>query len=338
MKNFGSVLLRLTRYTVRFFTALIIVTSGFVFIPHHSNSTDQNNKQVGDQNYQFSNLTPAYEIDDGPSVLIHRYQSKYVKRGSLDPFFMLLKSDGFKPNYINEKLLKPILSSAKILVIANSYTKDYRSYSTLSAPSVYSDIEIQIIKNWVSSGGSLLILADHSPFAGGSLKLADAFGFSYMTGHAIRKDSLNSKFYVHMDFMRNPEGKNSGTLLGHQITNGELGRDKIEHFYTFGGQAIIPPPQADNLLTISDRFEAILTYRLAAEFLSAPRMEVGGFSQGSVLEFGQGRIAVFGEAGGFSSQIRTGVDPVGFNHPDADQNEEFVLSTMRWLARFKPVE
>jgi hypothetical protein len=127
-----------------------------------------------------------------------------------------------------------------------------------------------------------------------------------------------------------------GTLFDHPITNGGTGRAKIEHFYTFGGQAILPPAEAVSLMRIPDGYETLLTFDLKGEFERAPRIDSSGFSQGAVMDYGKGRVAIFGETGAFTSQIRDGNILMGFVDPVADQNEEFVLATLRWLAGYKP--
>ena len=54
------------------------------------------------------------------------------------------------------------------------------------------------------------------------------------------------------------------------------------------------------------------------------------------MEFDEGRVAVFGETGAFTSQIQRGTNLIGFSNPKGNENEEFVLSTLRWLAGYKP--
>jgi hypothetical protein len=55
--------------------------------------------------------------------------------------------------------------------------------------------------------------------------------------------------------------------------------------------------------------------------------------QGAVLRVGRGRVAVFAEAAMFSAQHK-GPERVamGMNAPEASQNPQFVLNTLRWLA------
>ena len=68
---------------------------------------------------------------------------------------------------------------------------------------------------------------------------------------------------------------------------------------------------------------------------------VGRF-QGLAFDFGKGRVVVLGEAAMFSSQFVLGTDArrmrksrlrIGLNRPDLDDNQQFALNVLRWLAR-----
>jgi hypothetical protein len=60
-----------------------------------------------------------------------------------------------------------------------------------------------------------------------------------------------------------------------------------------------------------------------------------GMYQGAVFRYGEGRVAVFGEAAMFSAQKLTIDDrvlPMGMNAPEAAQNPQFLLNIMHWLS------
>jgi len=325
---------------------LIAVATWLVFIAWPAETTAQ--QQPANTELEFQNIDPAYADKSGPVVRIHRYVSPYVQRGLFDAFKQLIEGDGFRTEWLDKQLSQEALDNMDVLVVANAYTRggarDFRNFSTLEAPSVYSEAEIEMIATWVRKGGSLLILADHSPFAGGTIKLAEAFGFTYMTGIALDKRSLSENIISNIDFRRSEGGSTEaggreiavGRLSDHAIVDGGLGREKISHFFAFEGQAIIPPPEATSLLVLPNGFETILTYSLFNEFFSAPRLDVSGLSQGAVMQLGEGRIAIFGETGGFTVRMPEGLPPSGFSSPEADENADFILSTLRWLANFTP--
>lgn len=293
--------------------------------------TQEKKRQEVIEGFTFENLTPAFKAQQGPKLVIHRAVSPYLQRGRFEPFRILAESDGFKVSYLDKPMTPEILAGTDLFVIANAYTKNYKNFSTLDAPSVYTGDEIAMLVEWVKNGGSMLILADHSPFAGGTIQLASAFGFTYMTGHVLDKNSLSTRIRTAIDFK-----KENNLLAEHPITMGSTGRMPITHFFGFGGQAIIPPAEATNILAIPSYFETFLGFDPHQNFHSTPRLDSGGFSQGSAVEFGNGRLVVMGETGGFTAQIIDGINGMGFEELVADENKEFVLATLRWLVNFTP--
>lgn len=316
------------RFTALCATLGIIV---LMLLAFGAQAQSQSRYQKPIEGIKIENVSPAFAKGEGPALYLHRSVSPYVQRGSFDPFLQLAQSDGYQTFYLDEPVTKEILSKVNLFVIANAYTSDYINYSTLDAPSVYSDDEIALIKNWVKEGGRLLVLADHSPFAGGTIKLASEFGFTYMTGNALSKNSLSSLVKVHID-----SKISDGSLSTHPITNGSTGRAPVSHFYAFGGQAIILPDGAKNLITIPDHFETMLGFSPSREFYTAPRIDSGGLSQGATLEYGKGKLIIMGETGGFTAQTSPDGVTFGFEEPSADENKEFILAALRWLVDYKP--
>ncbi|MCB1385760.1 MAG: hypothetical protein KDJ80_07445 [Nitratireductor sp.] len=297
-------------------------------------------KQEAVSGYTFDNEYPAWPSGTGPRIGLHRFVSPHVQRGSMEPFATLAQTDGFRFEWIDHALSAETLKALDIFMVVNPYLKggalDYRNFATPDAPSVYSPEEIAMIRQWVAAGGSLLVLADHSPFAGGAIKLLDAFGYTSMTGTTIHESSTLRAVKSDIGFAKQGTGLQTGRLASHPITDGALGRRPIDHFRTFTGQALIPPATAQNLLTIPAGYQTVLTYKLFEEFDTAPRIDASGLSQGAVEEVGKGRIGIFGETGGFTAQVITNTEPFGLTDPQADQNADFVLSVLRWLVHYQP--
>ncbi len=65
---------------------------------------------------------------------------------------------------------------------------------------------------------------------------------------------------------------------------------------------------------------------------STPRISAAGMFQGAAIRYGNGRVAVFGEAAMFSAQL-AGPNrmPAGMNDPSAPQNAQFLLNVVHWL-------
>ncbi|MEM7464052.1 MAG: DUF4350 domain-containing protein [Pseudomonadota bacterium] len=289
-------------------------------------------RQKPDLEFTYSNSDPAFETGTGPIVTLLSINNSFVERGSMDPFANLAETDGFRVVRRQSDLAEALADPSGILVIANPYLPEYRNFPAMTPPSAFSDEQIQAIHDWVNNGGSLLILADHAPLGGGSSKLAEKFGFEYLNGHAANTARADAG-YVRVDIEFSTE---NGLNEEHPITNGQSGRKPVNRYYAFGGQAFIPPPEAVQILTIPDGWSAIFTYRISAELQSALRIDASGMAQGAAMDYGKGRIAVFSEAGGFTSQIIDGTRRFGFNTEDGEENPELILSTLRWLAGFNP--
>lgn len=289
----------------------------------------QSDRQQPDLAYVFPNSNPAWPAGAGPRIVLSTTESNYVRRGSMDPFARLAEGDGFTVERQQGDLAAALAQGPAILVIANPYLESFADQPAMTPPSAFSPAEIEAVRAWVQGGGSLLLLADHAPFGGGSSELAAAFGFTFLNGHAI-EDRAAAAGYNKVSIEFTP---GRGLATDHPITDGSTGRAKIARFQAFGGQAFIPAEGAQTLLTIPQGWSAVFTYRLSAERQTAPRIDASGMAQGAAMEFGQGRIAVFTEAGAFTAQVIDGVDRFGFNTAEGRDNPEFILATLRWLAR-----
>jgi len=287
--------------------------------------------QAPDTEFSYQIDHPAYQQGKGPRITIHDRNSPFVRDGGLMAFNNLVTGDGYQVTQHRFSLDADVLASTDVLMIANAYSAKFRSRSVLDPPSVYTDAEIKTLIDWVFAGGALLILADHSPLGGGTKKLSAAFGFTQMSGYLIKDRGSPGEDQLFINYK-----VETGLNTNHPITNGDTGRRKLKQFMTFGGQALIPPPEAQSILTIQKGYVSLVTLQLHRELNTATRINSEALSMGAVLKYGKGRVAIFGEAGGFTSQIFNKTNLMGFIHPQGKENPEFVLSTMRWLSGFKP--
>lgn len=162
------------------------------------------------------------------------------------------------------------------------------------------------------------------PFAGAAEDLARAFEFEFVNGYAAKVDTRATNF----------------TFVPGQGLDikpvGDLGLPPTAQVVTFTGQAFKIPVSARSILTLAGEHVALLP-TIAGQFdQSTPVVKVTGYSQGAVSDFGNGRIAVFGEAAAFSAQVSRKGGRMGMNSPGAEENAPFVLKILRWLARYQP--
>jgi hypothetical protein len=108
--------------------------------------------------------------------------------------------------------------------------------------------------------------------------------------------------------------------------------ERIDSIATFTGQGFRLKGKGTPVLVLDKRF-AILMPKVAWEFdHDTKRMPGAGLLQGALLERGQGRVAVFGEAAMFSAQLGgPNQVPMGMNAPIAGQNARLALNIVRWL-------
>src|SRR5258706_490045 len=110
------------------------------------------------------------------------------------------------------------------------------------------------------------------------------------------------------------------------------GKEKIDSIELFTGSAFLAPAKA-TIITSLDSGYVIELPSIAGEF-SETSAKVSGmhFANGAMLQYGKGRVVIFGEAAMFTAQLQ-GPDrrPMGMNQPTAKQNPQFLLNVIHWL-------
>jgi hypothetical protein len=274
-------------------------------------------QQVADSAFVPSVGAPAWETGKGPVVLLDEaHVNFHTLDGRYYTFGRLLSADGLVVRPLRTAFTRDALAGARLLVIANALHPRNREEWSLPTPSAFTAAEIAAVRDWVGAGGSLLLVADHMPFPGAAEELAAVFGVRMLNGFAAPPGDVRGQ----ITFTRAV-----GTLRDHPITRG------IDSVVSFTGQAF-SAERAAPLMVLPDS-TVMLRPTVAWQFTdSTRRVPAGGLLQGAVLEYGKGRVAVFGEAAMFSAQ-RAGPNrqPMGMNAPNARQNPQFLLNVVHWL-------
>ena len=282
-------------------------------------------QQMGDSLFLPDLPHPAFAASAGPRVLIDEAHGNFHTRaGRFGAFSRLLEQDGFVVGSHRAEFTTASLGDADLMVIANALHASNQEEWTLPTPSAFTADEIATLRGWVEDGGALLLIADHMPFPGAAAELAAAFDFEFTNGFAMHPEQRGPLTFRTSD----------GSLGSHGVTAGGLRVEVVDSVSTFTGQAFESPTSAVDLLVMPEGWIS-LEPTTAWEFdEGTPRHAVGGWSQGAVMEVGEGRLAVFGEAAMFTAQEsgpqRT---PIGMNAPIARQNAQFVANLVRWLVR-----
>ncbi len=258
-------------------------------------------QQVADTTFHPPIEKPAYSVGRGPIVLIDEaHDNFHTSTGRYLPFAELLRRDGFVVTASVAPFAPETLRAARVLVMANAV-----------AP--LPTKEVAAVRHWVAGGGSLFLIADHAPFDVAATDLGKAFGVRFSNGVSRDpKDSSGRLLFRRAD----------GTLMDHVITEG------INEVATFTGTSFQVERPSQPLLVFGSN-----VYSFKEQNDPNP-VSLKDHVQGAVIQFGRGRVAVFGEAAMFSAQI-TGPDrhPMGMNAPIAKHNAKFLLNVMHWLAR-----
>lgn len=138
-------------------------------------------QQLVDADFKASVETPAYS-GSGPVVAIDEAHSNFhTAGGQYKPFADLLTADGYKVIASNQKFDAVVPGGIDVLVIANARNMAAILAGDLSM-SALTDSECDVVRDWVRSGGSLLLIADHAPFGNAAESLGRRFGVTMGKG------------------------------------------------------------------------------------------------------------------------------------------------------------
>lgn len=280
---------------------------------------------VADLDYTPPISNPAYARNGGPVVRIDEAHHNYhTLDGRYAAFAELLRRDGFRLEASKSEFSVATLAGASIMVIANAEA----AQSGKEFESAFTNSEIAAISQWVEQGGALLIIADHPPFSNSAAALAKAFGFEFEGGVALNAPTPAGQFDPIVVF---EAGKG---LTPSPLTSGHLAAEQVDSVMTFTGSAFRAPSAATSVLVFREGARSYAVGSNGPDF-TGPSTPIAGLSQGAILQFGKGRVAVFGEAAMFTAQRGPNRGPMGMNTPGAERNYQFVLNLMHWLSRAK---
>lgn len=275
-------------------------------------------QQQANPNFEPAIEQPSVAADDTPPTVCidEGHHNFHTIEGRYAPFAKLLRADGYTVEARTASFTPERLRGCDVLVIANALHESNTQSWTLPTPSAFAAQEIQAVQAWVEGGGALWLIADHMPFPGAAGELAAALGFELANGFAVRNGHQGPDLFTRAD----------GSLAAHPLTDG------IEQVASFTGEAFRGPPEASPILVLGDGFVSLEPSTAWQFDADTPRRDVAGWWQGATLERGRGRVAMFGEAAMFTSQVVGDGPPVGLDHPDAIGNTALLRNVIGWLA------
>lgn len=282
-------------------------------------------QQVADTSFRPPIARPAYAAGAGPLVLIDEAHHNYhTADARYAPFAELLRRDGYRVSGLREPFSRSSLAQARVLVIANAlHGANARSW-VRPIHSAFSADEISAVHAWVESGGSLLLIADHMPFAGAAAELGRALGLEFSDSFAVSADGAVAPFvFTHGD----------STLGRHPIVEGRSPDERVDSIVTFTGQGFrVANGTVAPLLRLPPGVVLLEPDTAWVFNIATRRRPADGWLQGAALRVGEGRVVVLGEAAMFSAQLAGPRRiPMGMNAPRATRNAQLLLNTLHWL-------
>ncbi len=280
-------------------------------------------QQMADPDFKTTVERPAHARRHPRVVVDEAHENFHTADGRYKPFAELLRSDGCEVVAGKEKFSRESLKSVDMLVIANAATAD--ATDDTSGPA-FTEAECDAVRDWVRGGGSLLLVADHTPFGSAAASLGARFGVDMGKGFVF--DEANSEGNETMlVFSR------GNRLLGsHAILKGRDSSEEVKRVMAFTGQSLGVPKGATVLFRLGPAArEAARRGDLGTG--AATARPVGGRAQGLAMRFGKGRVVVLGEAAMLSAQVvrmPQSEFKMGMNVPGTD-DRQFALNVERWL-------
>jgi hypothetical protein len=278
-------------------------------------------QQVADPNFDTKVAKPAY-TKNGPRVLFDEAHNNFhTASGRYKPFADLITSDGYQVTPNQKKFSAEVLKGFDLLVISNALGAPQMSAPEASNPA-FTDEECDAVRDWVKSGGHLLLIADHAPMGAANQILGQRFGVEMskmftVDNQNFDKDSQNPGFIIYT--------RESGRLADHAITRGRNESERVNKIIAFTGQSLKGPADSVSFMKLADS---------AVDAMPGDNSNptsAAGRSQGLAITFGKGRLVVLGEAAMLSAQL-AGPNKMAFgmNRPGID-NRQLALNIVHWL-------
>ena len=317
-------------------------------------------QQIPDPNFDAKVARPAYTKSHPKILFDEAHNNFHTSTGRYQAFAVLMTNDGYSVTPNKEKFGRKALDGYDVLVVANALGAERQNMPEASRPA-FTVEECDAVRDWVRSGGSLLLIADHAPFGAAAEMIAQRFGVEMSKGHTSDPANYDTET-GNMSFLVFTHTNN--LISEHPITRGRDATERINRVITFTGQSLKGPAGSVAFLRLSDT--AIDLNRQARDDTGGARpierlpdgtplppgarvrsssggagTPAAGRSQALAFDFGKGRVVVLGEAAMISAQVVRGPAAqligreefqMGMNRKGID-NRQLALNIMHWLSR-----
>ena len=300
-------------------------------------------QQIVDPDFYTTIKKPAYK-SGGPTVAIDEaHDNFHTMSGQYSPLATLLRNDGYRVIASQVPFETKDLAGIRVLVVANARDVKAILGGDISK-AAFTDRECDVLAEWVRSGGSLLLVADHAPYGNAADSLARRFGITMGKGWVFDRKATGG-ITTQLDYSRQ-----NGLLGKHSIISGRNSTESVRVVRAFTGQSLTVPNGATILMKLSPTARdaatpadmdaedsAIRNTDSARQAYGSRSTSATGRAQGLAMKFGKGRLVVLGEAALLSAQVIRYAGPppydmkIGMNTLGND-DRQFSLNIFHWLS------
>ena len=281
-------------------------------------------QHLPDTTYKTIVEHPAFSKNSPRVMFDEAHFNFHTSTGRYKPFADLLMNDGYRIVVNRQPFTKKLLESFKLLVIVNALAEDIDDAG--ADKPAFSDEECESVRDWVKSGGSLLLIADPGPFGKSAATLAKQFGVEMESN--VTEDPANSAEEFRGSLI--VYSRDNHQLVDHPITTGRDTSEKIGRVIVFAGQSLKGGQDAFAFLKLADSARDVKRDDDGQATSASP---AAGRAQGLAMKFGGGRVVVLAEADMLSALLGNPPEnePIGMNYPGID-NKQLTLNIMHWLS------
>jgi hypothetical protein len=301
-----------------------LISLSFLVFSLHINA-----QMLNDSPFNASVAHPKFKNGKGPKVLIDAAHHNFiVEMGLIKPLMDVVTNDGFQPNIDSALFTKDYLSKYKVVVISPAMPFLFGSKPEVTNEITFTDDELNALHDWVSEGGSLLMLSEHAPIDKSMTPLFNKFGIQLSSGAIY--DSLNYDTTVTLSSnvtILKFTTENGLLNQDHPITTGENKNEKINNIETYTGSSL----QGEGYANI---FKLAPSAKMKKWNRGLPANL--GNSQGLAGNVGKGKVAAFGDCNGFTAmyvKANAGQKFSAGMQVAAYDWKQFVLNTFHWLSK-----
>lgn len=281
---------------------------------------------TNDPDFSTKVKNPAYDKSTGPFILVDAAHNNFhVTEGFIDPFVDLAENDGYQIIIGTSEFTPEFLRSFQIVMIISALPFEFTSKTEVTTEITFTQDEIDVLHDWVESGGSLLVFSEHAPFDQAINPLLKRMGITSSVGTIA--DPANYDKELGRDGWVMFSRENGLLNASHPVANGRNEDEVINNVVAFGGSSL-SGDDYENIFQLSDTAEN----RQHATGVGPVGM---GDSMALAGTLGEGKVLAFGDSNGFTAMNFDQEDgsevSLGMNTAHLDW-KQMVLNSLHWLS------